>query len=367
MSTAIAEPEVKQPEIKTEGDPAQIVAGILNPTVLKEGAPVAKPEPKKEAKKEEGKKEEAKKEETPTESFAALRKKYDEAEATAKTKDEELRKVREEFEAHRKNPVPKEFEEKLTAAEKRALELDSALRAADLARHPDFKRKYDTGIKTALEKMAQAAQAAGLEPAAINSALNRWDKATFGEWIGNMDAGTRLQFESAFHRAEELDSQRAIELQEAEKTWEDMQKQRSADMERQDRQRMDSLTADKRAALEELEKANELFRGDEALRKETEALLDKAAGLNGERLTNRQILSNLAGAHVLARHFVKKTEELEGARKEIEDLKKKLEERDAFIKNANGSFPGITGSGVVNDGKVDDNFIAGLLRPKVRT
>lgn len=366
MSTAIAEPEVKQTETKTEGDPAQIVAGILNPTVMKEGVPVVKSESKKEPKKEEHKPD-AKQPDDKEQNFAALRKKYEEAEATAKTRDEELRKVREEFEAHRKNPVPKEFEEKLTAAERRALELDSALRAADLSRHPDFKRKYDTGIKTALEKMAQAAEASGLDRPAINSALNRWDKSTFGEWIGNMDAGTRLQFESAFHRAEELDSQRAIELQEAEKTWEDMQKQRGADMERQDRQRMDGLMADKRAALEELEKNNEGFRADEALRKETEALLDRAAGLNGERLTNRQILSNLAGAHVLARQFVRQGADLEGARKEIEDLKQKLEERDAFIKNANGSFPAITGSGVVNDGKVDENFIAALLRPKVRT
>lgn len=349
---------------QTEEEQAALVDSLLKPRKITDTqVQPPKPAPTPEVKKEPVKEPEKKTESDADRNFAALRQKAEEAEKRAIESEARLKAREEEFE---KNPVPKEFEEKLTAAEKRALEMQKELRASNLARDPDFQAKYSSGIESAMERMIQAAQAAGIDAKEAKSIVLQWNEQKFGEWIGEMQPTQRLQFEAAYQHAVTLDSQRSHELANADKAWEQMQKERSADSERAQKQYMDMLRSDRRAVLAELSDTHELFKTDEALRKETEGLLDKAAGLNGERMTTRQILQNLANGHVLARNFQRVEKENGELREQLATEKKARAEQDEFIKGLSASNPNINPTVKKTEGAPDAAFIDGLIKPPVK-
>jgi hypothetical protein len=369
MSTAIA--EAPPTEVKTEApDKKALVSSLLRPTVTPKDspAPVKAPETKAEpvAKVESTKAEPVKSEpeKKPTEqemNFAKLRESKEaadklaaEREAAIKAKEEELGKLRTEYETFRKNPVPKEFEEKLTAAEKRAQELDAHLRVAALARHPDFQRKYNDGIKQQVDAMAAMMKQAGVEAPEIQTVLSRWDTTRMSEIHDSLDRPSQIRFAGLWSRAEELDNQRLAELADADRTYGEIEKQQKTAMEKAQADYIDGLKREKGAILTELEGSQEIFKNDPALRSEVEGLIDRAARLNGEPMTPGQILRSLANSHVLARHFERVQKEKGELADKLAATEKTLAERDEFIKKLNGSIPSpgeSTGTATAGDEK----------------
>lgn len=376
MSTVAAPEQTNVEQSKVEAIPPSadeqkaILTSIFKPKVDVlppiQKPPVAKVEPVKEEKKEEVK--EVKKEEKPLtdaeKNFAALRQKAEEAEKRFAERDAEAKRIHEEFETYKKQPVPKEFEEKLTAAEKRAQEYQQELRSAALARDPDFQRKYDVPIKSSLERMAAEAIAGGADPKEVNSAIAQWDENKFALWLDEMPPANKLRFQTAYGKATELDNQRSDELKNSEQAWTERQKHFETEQKRAHETYLESLKGDKKEVLSDLMNTQDIFKNDETLRKETEALLDRAAGLNGEKLSNRQVLDMVAKSHVLARHFQRVDKERADLAAELEATKKTLAERDAFIKEQAGAVPGISGS--LSAGAPDTkSIVSSLLNPRV--
>lgn len=389
MSTAIAEApveaktaeSVKTAEVKTDAKtdvkvetppPAksELITSLLRPNVQvkdpKTGAVVA----------ETGKKAdvvEAKVEtKTQEHNFAELRKAREAAEALAteretaiKAKEAELLALRTEYDTFKKS-APVDLTEKLTAVEKRAQELDAELRVSNLARHPDFVKKYHDGIKQQVDGMAGLLKAAGVEAKEIQEALGRWDTAKLAEWHDGMDAATRIRFQNLWGRAEELDNQRVAELQQADQTWEEITNQQKAQMEKQNTDYFEGLRREKGVIITELESAQEIVKNDPVLRAELETLIDRAARLNGEPMPPAQILRHLANAHVLARHFQRVENEKGVLAEKLAGVEKTLAERDAFIAKLSGSSP-VPGLGTGTAASVDDKkaLVNKLIRPTV--
>jgi hypothetical protein len=383
MSTAIAEPPPTEAKTVTPPPAEQktaLVESLLRPNVVvkdSKGAVVGETKPKQPDAKPSEKPVESKSEEVkPTEqelNFKALREKTEAVEKTAKEREEaiklrekELADLRAEYDTFKKNPIPKEFEEKLTAAEKRAQELDSQLRVAALSRHPEFQRKYNDGIKQQAEGMASMAKAIGIDPKEIQEALGRWDTTKFSEWFDAMDRPSQIRFQGFWGRAEQLDTERLMELENAEKTYGEMEKAQKSTMEKAQQDYVDGLRKEKTTILGELESSQELVKNDPALRAEIETLIDRAARLNGEPMQPGQILRSLANAHVLARHFERVSKEKADLSTELEGVKKTLAERDAFITKMNGGIPtpGPTGEKPAGDEK--KALLQKLFNPTVR-
>lgn len=372
MSTTLAEAPkatetAKPTPVELPPDQEAIVASLLRPQVT--GQPNVKP--KVEAVKEEPKKEEPKAEvvkDVPDKekNWAELRtareadkKRADELEARLKT-------LTEEHETFKKNPLPKEFEERLTKAEQERAHYQQELRAAALQRDPEFQQKYNAPIKTAIDRMAQAFLAAGADKNEVSAAVAQWNEEKFGEWMEGMPVAQKLQAQSAYMRAVELDNQRQAELRNADKGWEELQKQRQDNEERGRKAYLDTLRADKRAVLDAMLEKEGIFKGDPKLQEETEALIDRLAGLNGDKMSPRQIIEMTANSHVLARHFQKVDKERTELTVKVEELSKKLDEQNEFIKTLSNSSPTPGPTGSKPAGTVDDAFLNSLLHPKVK-
>lgn len=379
MSTSIAEPppaEVKTPvETKSAPDQDAIVQSLLKPVVT--GQPNVKKQPTPEPSKEEAKvpevktaevkkPEEAKPQTDIDRNIVALREKAERLEKEHRDATERLKAISDEYETFKKNPVPKEFEERLNATAKERDEYRQQLRAADLARDPDFQRKYTDGIKTSLERMISTAVSGGAEQAEIQRAVSEWNVDKLGEIAESLPIGRKMEFQAAFTRAVELDGERSRELANAEQGWQEIQKTRQADQERAQKQYLESLRGDKKAVLSELLEKQDIFKSDAELQKETESLLDRAAGLNGEKLNARAVLSMVANSHVLARHFQRVDKERTELATKVEEQTKKIAELEEFIKGVNGSIPAPGPTKGQQTGQPDEAFLNSLLHPSIR-
>lgn len=375
MSTAIAEPPPAVTETKpvetavaeAAPTPAQqdaMVESILRPTVAKIGE--AKPAPKVEAK-TEAVKTEAKAEVKDVEkNWAELRAAREAAEKKASEHEARVKAITEEYETFKKNPVPKEVEERLTKSEQRALELQKELQTANLARDPEFQQKYSVPIEAAVKRMSAAFLAAGADQKEINAAVANWNEQQFSDWMEAMPPAQRLQAQAAYMRAVELDAQRQHELSNAEQGYQELQKNRATEQEQATKKYMDGLRAEKKAILDELNATQPIFKDDPALQEEVTTLIDKAAGLNGERLTPGTILRSMAQSQVLARHFQRVDKERGEAVAKVADLEAQVKLRDEQIAALSSSSPGINPTGA-KEGVDADAIVNSILHPKIRT
>ena len=379
MSTAIAEPpptevvkpveaapvmETKAPEAVAAAEQDALVQTLLRPTVAK----IGEVKPPAQAKKEEVKKEEprAKVETDADRNFAALREKADAAEKRAIEHEARIKAITEEYETFKKQPVPKEFEERLTKAEQERANFQKELQAAALARDPDFQQKYAVPIDGAIKRMSAAFVAAGADQKEVNAAIAQWNEGQFNDWMESMPATQKLQAQAAYMRAVELDTQRSAELANADQGWQELQKGRAAEQERATKQYMDGLRAEKKSIIEELMTTQPIFKDDPALQKEVETLIDETAGLNGTRRNPRQILESVAKSQVLARHFQRVDKERGEALAKVTELEAKLKERDDFIAAQSNSSPTINPTGAKATQADTDAAVNALLHPKVR-
>lgn len=375
MSTAIAEPppvETKTAEVavavEAVSTPAQqdaVVETLLRPTVAKIGE--SKPASKVEAKPAEVVKTEVKDGKADVEkNWAELRAAREAAEKRAAEHEARVKTITEEYETFKKNPVPKEVEERLTKSEQRALELQKELQTANLSRDPEFQQKYSVPIEAAVKRMSAAFLAAGVDQKEINTAVAQWNEQQFSDWMEAMPPAQRLQAQAAYMRAVELDAQRQHELSNAEQGWQELQKNRAAEQERSSKAYMDGLRTEKRAIMDELSATQPIFKEDPTLREEVETLIDKTAGLNGERLPPGAILRSMAQSQVLARHFQRVDKERGEAVAKVADLEAQVKLRDEQIAALSSSSPGINPTGA-KGGEDADATINALLHPKIRT
>lgn len=337
-----------RPTVKQDGETKVSTLAVKEVKEVKAAAPVAAPEQKKDTK---------------DENLANLRKKMEEAEAARKAKEEELTTLRTEYETFKKAPpVPKEYEEKLTAAEKRAQDLDSLVKVAALAKHPQFIQKYDVPIRGAVEQVHTALIESGLDKGEVAQAIAKWDKGKFDEWEETMAPSARRKFSAGLLEAEKLDTQRTQELQQAEQTWESMQKEEASKGEASKKAYLESLEKDRDAILEEEKDSL----SDEAIRKETLDLMNQAAGLQGaKKLAPREVLKHIVRAHVLTKSLAAEKAQREALTAEVATLKAAVEERDNQIKGISNANPNLAPKLTQQNGSVDD-VVSRLLKPVVR-
>lgn len=383
MSTAVAEaPKTVETPPATpaaETPPPRVdIQSLLRPTIVKDGKvmnPAVKEAPKekapdapKDGKEAKEQPKEAPKQTDADKNFAAIRAKLEEAEKRHAEYEARIKNVTEEYETFKKNPVPKEYEERLTKAEKERQEYQERLRVTDLSRDPAFQRKYNEPISAAMEAMTAAATAAGIDAKEVQQAINGWNEDRFGEWLESMPPREKLRFQSAYGRAMELDTARNQELANSEQAMAELEKSRAGEHEAAQKRYLDALKDDKKAILSDLAEKQEIFKTDEGLRKEVEGLLDKSAGLNGEKLSARQMLGMIANAHVLARHFQRVEKEKGELAVQLEAAQKELESQKKILADMNGSFLPINPTGGAKTGKEEaSDIVNAILKPKIRT
>lgn len=351
MSTAavVAQEPVKETPAAEQKKPD--IQSLLRPNVIvkdNNGNPISQTNPQPLPEKKETKKEEKQ----PTEqelNFKNLREKSEglektlkEREETLKKHEEEAQKLRMEIEDYKKRPDPKTYEEQIKKITEERDTYSKQLSVAALSRHPDFVRKYNDSIQAQVGQMTGMAKALGIEQAEINSAIARWDTGKFAEWHDQMDRPSQIRFSGYWQKAETLDGERIAELEHADRTWNDMQKQQQDEFGKQQTAHVEALKRETAAVLAEINESQQIVKDSPELRAELEGLLQGATRTHADasrHLTTRQVMTNLAQAHVLARHFQRVEAENKELQTKLEEAQKTLGERDEFIKKAYGSIP----------------------------
>lgn len=367
--TATIEPPANlSPAGKTPEQIEQTVNALFSPKVAgvpekHKAAPVAKEQPKE--KEQEQKK-------SHEESFAELRGKYEASEKAVKeweakygTRDAEAKKTLEEFESYKKNPIPKEFEEKLIAAEKRAAEYQQRLRTVDLARDPEFQAKYDTPMQVAMKNMAQMLVDSGISQEEVTSAVRNWNEGQFSEWFDGMQPAQKLRAMAQYQRVIDLDTAKQAELSDSERVSQNLSKQREEQAQAMQKQYLDNLINARKSVLDKVREEQKDKGITDEIWKQTEQLLDGAIGVNGTKVDPQSVMQVIANTHILSHHFQRVDAERIKLAEELEAVKKTLVERDEFIAKQSGStvVPGSLSTKTTDNA---DEIVNKLLKPQVK-
>lgn len=275
--------------------------------------------------------------------FAALRAKTEAAEKAFTDAAAERDKLKAEYEEYKKRPAPDDVLKELAETRKAKETYQKELQIAALQRDPEFNAKFDAPIRTGMQQMVDILVAAGIDKAEATKAVPAWNKTFFAEAMESMGPVERLEFGAAMQGVVTTYNQKESELANAEQTWQGRMKEREESAKAQQARYVESLRADIAEAIKE---AGETPLGKERadVLKEAQVLVERAAGVNGERLSNREMLSLIGKSHLLATGFQKQTAVLAEKEAKIAELEKTLSERNAFIEKQHGSIPGVNGN-----------------------
>jgi hypothetical protein len=272
--------------------------------------------------------------------LAELRKAREAAEARAKEIEADRDRLKTEFETFKtKAPeLPEDVKGKLSKfeeLEKEREELRRTIRQTDLARDPEFQQKYNKPITDRITTMGQTALAAGVSEADWKNAVANWDEGQFAEWQEAMTPIQRVKFNAAWTAAVDLHQQQQTELKNADQTLQELQKQRQADAENQQKQYISQNEQLARSVIAETIKP-ETLKEYEDLGPAAEKLLMQAAR---HEIPAKVIFEQLAANQVLARVTVKQKSRIDELEAALAERDKKISDQDAFIANQAGAVP----------------------------
>lgn len=347
------------------GNPAVSLSSLISSSSLakkeppKQEPPKTEEPPKQEAPKVEAAKQEPPKQE-PTKddkdkNFAALRTAKEELEKAAAAQREELERTKSEIAKYQGWLNPEEVSKERENYEKKLADYQRELRVAALHRDPEFQAKYDNAIQSKMERMAiMAATAAGGSREAV-AAVQAWDKGKFNEWISEMPPLQQGQFSALVMEIEELDRSRQVETQNADKLWEERQKQIGEQNKKTQDEFRRGFQKDADAVVSEITSDATLAQHPDLVAKIRDEV-NRATQLNPDSaMTRRDILNRVATTTVLAHIAQSQQTELEALRAAKEELEKKLAEQEQFITERAGGVPRV-GGGTTN-GKTSEKYV----------
>lgn len=272
--------------------------------------------------------------------MAELRKAREAAEAARKALEDEHNKLKADFEAFKtKAPeLPEEVKGKLSKVEELEKEREEQrriIRQLDLSRDPEFQAKYNKPIMDRISRMGSIAISAGVPEAEWKAAASSWEPEKFAEWSEGMTPAQRVEFNSAWMAAVDLDRQKHLELQNADTTYEELQKKRQAEAEAQQKQYFTQNEQLARSVIAETIKP-ETLKEYEDLGPAAETIALKAAR---HELSAKDIFQQVVSNQVLARVTVKQSDRIKELEAALSERDKKISEQDAFIANQAGAVP----------------------------
>jgi hypothetical protein len=272
--------------------------------------------------------------------MANLRKAREAAESARKAAEEERDRLKTEMETLRtKTPeIPEDVKTKLTAAEKleqEVQEMRQRLRQTDLARDPEFQEKYNKPITARIGIMGDVAIASGVPVEEWKSAVGNWNEEQFAEWRESMTPVQRVKFDAAWTAAVDLYQQQQEELKNADRSYQELEKQRRTQAEEQQKQYFTQNEQLARTVLSEVLKPDSI-KEYEGLTEQAEAIVMKAAR---HEIPAKDIFQNLAANQILARVTQKQATEITDLKAKLEEQEKKIKEQDEFIQQHAGAVP----------------------------
>lgn len=295
----------------------------------------------------------------PEESWADLRKKVEESDKALAAERAEKARIAAEIEELRKRPAPEEYIKKLQETEKEREEYRQQLRAASLERDPEFRKEFNDRINATAQSMKSILVAAGVDANEAHARVSKWDEEYFSEQYEALSGPAKIKFQAAWMEAERIEQERVAKLSNAESEWKQREARQAEQQKAQQEQYAAFLNGEKDAVFKELF-ATEGLKENQELQKAAREAVDASF-----QMSPRDLMHRVATARILADAVQMKDKALADLQGKFDELKKKADEQEAFIKNANGSVPRLspTDPGVTPE---DRKAIAqAFLKPRI--
>lgn len=272
-------------------------------------------------------------------------------EEKAKSEEERANKIQAEYDAAQARL--KEFEQKFlevqkfnpeefTAKERKYQEqlqaMDENLRRVALEKHPAFVAKYDGKKAEYVNILKQMALSSGVTEeefqASVHSPQKLW------EIQENLSPYEKHQWNAAAETIAKLDQERVIDLKNHQETLAQLEQQELRRRQEDYTKQLNTNREIAKTVFNEPFEKMPFLNEDAELKADLDATREALMGGEGaENWPQENILRHVAAAKVYGRLLRTQSDQLKAAKEEAAELKKKVEEQDAFIRERHGSIP----------------------------
>lgn len=293
--------------------------------------------------------------------FAALRQAREAAEKERDELKQKYELLSQEHETYKTRPESTEVEKERERLNGEIKKYQTELKAAAITRDPDFQQQFDAGILRKQKQMISILSASGVNDAEAQQAVAQWNKGKFGEYIETLPVLQQGEFASLVRGAEELAHERNDAIANAEKTYEEREKLRKTENEKQQAQFKGSLKA------EALEVINEMvgldgIKDNEELTSLIRTSVMKAAPIEEGHMTRKEVFHRVAQSVALAYIADSQQKEIESGRTKIAELEKKVAEQEEFITKRGGAIPKPGNGSTVQAGTKEPSLLMGIVK-----
>lgn len=279
-------------------------------------------------------------------------------EEAKKAAEAERDKLKAEFDST--NTKLKEYEEKLKTApnaeeftakeqkyQQQLAEFDQKLREVALEKHPAFIQQFDQPKQFLQNQLKDLAVSAGATPEDFQRAVKLGMSEKLDEIRELLPTHAQRRWDAALTQMETVELQRQQALENGSSTMEQIQRRQQEEIQAwQAKTLQENISLARKLADEPFEKIEALKDNDD-LRQQVRSTLEAIAGGKGSENWGKEQIMREFAASVVQRNLLQtqhqviegKDKELAETKAKLEELEKKLTERESFINQRYGSIP----------------------------
>lgn len=231
-----------------------------------------------------------------------------------------------------------EYEKKIQERDQKLQEAQNELRFVAIERDPEFIARYVTPQTYLQGTLKEMALLTGATDKDFERAMTNPEKME--EIRDNLAPAEQRKWDAALLQIEQVNLQKGMALKDRDQTYQQLNEQRQKQYESaREQQRQTNLALARKVAMMPFEAAPHLKEDTELQERVTKVLTGIAGGEGAENWNAEAIMQQVAAAQVQTKILTTQNDIIQAQTKEMEELKKKVEEQESFIKSKFGGMP----------------------------
>lgn len=220
-------------------------------------------------------------------------------------------------------------------------------KAISLERTPEFIEQFEKPREFQLGQLRDIAKTSGtMSEADVMRAVKDRNYEKLGELREQLAPHQQYRIDAILRTIEEIDLKKEQELQDSDKAWEKLQEGRRKLLMKSHAERLEAHRAMGAEIINGIRESVPFFREDKELQQQVSEIAEAVAGGKGaDQWDSKKLIGTAVAVPVLmrvnalqAKKIEEETASREAVEKERDELKKKVEDQDAFIKQKYGAI-----------------------------
>lgn len=220
------------------------------------------------------------------------------------------------------------------------------LKAANLQRDPEFVEKFEKGREFHVNQIRDLAATRSVPENDVLRALQGGNEDRLAEIREQLTPGQQRRWDVTLEKLEALEIEKQQELQDSDKAWERLQEGRRKQAMKSRAELYEAHRAMGAEIINGIRESVPFFREDKELQQQVSEIAEAVAGGKGaDQWDSKKLIGTAVAVPVLmrvnalqAKKIEEETASREAVEKERDELKKKVEDQDEFIKQKYGSI-----------------------------